>query len=162
MKYIQLIPKKKIYIILKFNYLMINIFLVIFLNKKVWSILNPIRKVSLFILSTTFWTKKKKNTYWTKEVKGIKINLKFIFNNFPVHRTGLRLVDKIIRNFFFSWVLDFLWIWWVIDTIQKFVMFWCHWGGLVVCIILTNRTFHNSYDGFILVNQILFLASLVL
>ena len=28
----------------------------------------------------------------TKEVKGIKINLDFIFNNFPVHRTGLRLV----------------------------------------------------------------------
>jgi hypothetical protein len=28
----------------------------------------------------------------TKEVKGIKINLNFIFNNFPVHRTGLRLV----------------------------------------------------------------------
>jgi hypothetical protein len=29
----------------------------------------------------------------TKEVKGIKINLDFIFNNFPVHRTGLRLVQ---------------------------------------------------------------------
>ena len=28
----------------------------------------------------------------TKEVKGIKINLDFIFNNFPVHHTGLRLV----------------------------------------------------------------------
>jgi hypothetical protein len=28
----------------------------------------------------------------TKEAKGIKINLDFIFNNFPVHRTGLRLV----------------------------------------------------------------------
>ena len=28
----------------------------------------------------------------TKEVKGIKINLDFIFNNFPVHRTSLRLV----------------------------------------------------------------------
>ena len=36
----------------------------------------------------------------TKEVKGIKINLDFIFNNFPVHRTGLRLVitNKDIRN----------------------------------------------------------------
>ena len=29
----------------------------------------------------------------TKEVKGIKINLDFIFNNFPVHCTGLRLVQ---------------------------------------------------------------------
>jgi hypothetical protein len=29
----------------------------------------------------------------TKEVKGIKINLDFIFNNFPVHCAGLRLVD---------------------------------------------------------------------
>ena len=28
----------------------------------------------------------------TKKVKGIKIKLDFIFNNFPVHRTGLRLV----------------------------------------------------------------------
>ena len=28
----------------------------------------------------------------TREVKEIKINLDFIFNNFPVHRTGLRLV----------------------------------------------------------------------
>jgi hypothetical protein len=27
-----------------------------------------------------------------KKVKGIKINLDLIFNNFPVHRTGLRLV----------------------------------------------------------------------
>jgi hypothetical protein len=27
-----------------------------------------------------------------KKVKGIKINLDFLFNNFPVHRTGLRLV----------------------------------------------------------------------
>jgi hypothetical protein len=32
----------------------------------------------------------------TKEVKGIKINLDFIFNNFPVHCTGLRLVVNII------------------------------------------------------------------
>ena len=29
----------------------------------------------------------------TKEVKRIKINIDFIFNNFPVHRTGLRLVS---------------------------------------------------------------------
>ena len=43
---------------------------------------------------------RKRTTNWfitkpcpsTKEVKGIKINLDFIFNNFPVHRTGLRLV----------------------------------------------------------------------
>ena len=27
-----------------------------------------------------------------QKVKGIKINLDFIFNNFPVHHTGLRLV----------------------------------------------------------------------
>ena len=39
---------------------MVNTFLVIFLNQKVRSILNPIRKVSLSILPTTFWTKKKK------------------------------------------------------------------------------------------------------
>ena len=35
---------------------------------------------------------KKKKIYSTKEIKGIKINLTFIFNNFSVHRTGLRLV----------------------------------------------------------------------
>ena len=27
-----------------------------------------------------------------KKIKGIKINLDFIFNNFPVHRIGLQLV----------------------------------------------------------------------
>jgi hypothetical protein len=37
----------------------------------------------------------------TKEVKGIKINLDFIFNNFSVHRTGLRLVHSIIKSCFF-------------------------------------------------------------
>ena len=42
---------------------------------------------------TTFrTTKKKKNAYLTKEVKGIKINLDLIFNNFSVHRMGLQLV----------------------------------------------------------------------
>ena len=46
--------KKKNYIILNFNYPMVNTFLVIFLNQKVESILNPIRKVSLSILPTTF------------------------------------------------------------------------------------------------------------
>ena len=46
--------QKKNYIILNFNYPMINTFLVIFLNQKVGSILNSIRKVSLSILSTTF------------------------------------------------------------------------------------------------------------
>ena len=72
---------------------MVNTFLVIFLNKKVIFILNPIRKVSLSILPITFELKKKNTqTYSTKEVKGIKINLDFIFNNFPMHRTGLRLV----------------------------------------------------------------------
>ena len=40
---------------------MVNTFLVIFLNKKVESILNQIRKVSLSILPTTFKKKKKKN-----------------------------------------------------------------------------------------------------
>ena len=70
-----------------------NTFLVIFLNQKVGFILNPIRKVSLSILPITFnfelqkRKKRKKNS--RKEVKGIKINLDFIFNNFPVHRTGL-------------------------------------------------------------------------
>ena len=59
---------------------MINIFLVIFLKQKVGFIFNPIRKVSLSILLTTFWTTKKKN------------NLDFIFNNFPVHRTDLWLI----------------------------------------------------------------------
>ena len=34
----------------------------------------------------------------TKEVKGIKINLDFIFNNFSVHRIGLRLVYHISRT----------------------------------------------------------------
>jgi hypothetical protein len=46
--------RKKNYIILNFNYPMINTFLVIFLNQKVRSILNPICKVSLSILLTTF------------------------------------------------------------------------------------------------------------
>ena len=45
---------KKKNIILNFNYPMVNNFLVIFLNQKVGSILNPIRKVSLSILPTTF------------------------------------------------------------------------------------------------------------
>ena len=90
--------QKKNYIILNFNYPMINTFLVIFLNQKVGYILNSIRKVFLSILTTTFWTTKKK-TYSTKEVKGIKINLDFIFNNFPVHRTGLRLVSLLLQEF---------------------------------------------------------------
>jgi hypothetical protein len=38
---------------------MINIFLVIFFNQKIGFILNPICKVSLSILPTTFLTKKK-------------------------------------------------------------------------------------------------------
>ena len=38
---------------------MVNIFLVIFLNQKVGSILNPIRKVFLSIIPTTFRTTKK-------------------------------------------------------------------------------------------------------
>ena len=46
--------QKKNYIILNFNYPMVNTFLVIFLNQKVGSILNPIRKISLSILPTTF------------------------------------------------------------------------------------------------------------
>ena len=46
--------KKKNYIILNFNYPMVNNFLVIFLNQKVGSILNPIHKVFLSILPTTF------------------------------------------------------------------------------------------------------------
>ena len=38
----------------KFNYPIVNIFLVNYLNQKVGSNLNPIRKVSLSILPTTF------------------------------------------------------------------------------------------------------------
>ena len=74
---------------------MVNTFLVIFLNQKVGFILNPIHNVSLLILSTIFrTTKKKKKKKSTKEVKGIKINLDFIFNNFLVHHTSLQLVVK--------------------------------------------------------------------
>ena len=46
--------QKKNYIILNFNYPLVNTFLVIFLNQKVGSILNSVRKVSLSILVTTF------------------------------------------------------------------------------------------------------------
>jgi hypothetical protein len=84
-------PKEKLYYI-NFNYPMVNTFLIIFLNQKVGSILNLIRKVSLSILPTIFSTTKKKKNKSTKDVKGIKINLDFILNNFPVHCTGLRLV----------------------------------------------------------------------
>ena len=82
-------PKEKLYYI-KFNYPMINTFLIIFLNQKVVSILNLICKVFLSILPTIFSTTKKKKK--SKDVKRIKINLDFIFKNFPVHCTGLRLV----------------------------------------------------------------------
>ena len=41
---------------------MVYTFLVIFLNLKVGSILNPIRKISLSILSKTFGTTKQKKT----------------------------------------------------------------------------------------------------
>jgi hypothetical protein len=34
------------------------------------------------------------------KVKGIKINLDFIFDNFPVHRTGLRLVYMKLEDIF--------------------------------------------------------------
>jgi hypothetical protein len=48
-------PKEKLhYIKLNFNYSRVNIFLVIFLNQKEGFILNPIRKVFLSILPTTF------------------------------------------------------------------------------------------------------------
>ena len=70
---------------------MVNTFLIIFLNQKVGSILNLICKVSLSILPTIFSTTKKKKKS-TNDVKQIKINLDFIFNNFPVHCTGLRQV----------------------------------------------------------------------
>ena len=83
--------QKKNYIILNFNYPMVNTFLIIFLNQKVRSILNLIRKVSLLILPTIFSTTKKKKK--KINVKGIKINLDFILNNFSVHCTGLRLVN---------------------------------------------------------------------
>ena len=69
--YIQFMPKKN-YFILNFNYHMVNTFLVIFLNQKVGFILNTIRKVSLSILPTTFWTKKKKKKSM-KKVKGINL-----------------------------------------------------------------------------------------
>jgi hypothetical protein len=47
-------PKEN-YIILNFNYPMINTFIVIFLNQKVGSILNTIRKVSLSIFEFKFY-----------------------------------------------------------------------------------------------------------
>jgi hypothetical protein len=46
--------QKKNYIILNFNYHMVNTLLVIFFKQKVESIQNPIRKVSLLILPKTF------------------------------------------------------------------------------------------------------------
>ena len=46
---------------------MVNTFFVIFLNQKVGSILNPIRKVFLSILPTTFWTTKKKKKKLNKK-----------------------------------------------------------------------------------------------
>ena len=46
--------KRKNYIILNFNYPIVNTFLIIFLNQKIESILNPIRKVTLPILPITF------------------------------------------------------------------------------------------------------------
>ena len=78
---------------------MVNTFLVIFLNHKVGSILNPIRKVSLLILPTTFWTTKYIYIYSTKKVKGNKINLDFIFNNFSMYRTGLRLIKINVKEY---------------------------------------------------------------
>ena len=48
--------QKKNYIILNFNYPMINTFLVIFLNQKIGSILNPIHKVSLSIFEFKFYS----------------------------------------------------------------------------------------------------------
>jgi hypothetical protein len=48
-------PKEKLQYI-KFNYPTINAFLVIFLNKKVESILNPIHKVSLSIFEFKFYS----------------------------------------------------------------------------------------------------------
>ena len=62
---------------------MVNTFIVIFLNQKVGSIINLIRK-SLYrsCLQHFELLKKKKFNPSTKEVKGIKINLDFIFNNF--------------------------------------------------------------------------------
>ena len=74
---------------------MVNTFVIIFLNQKVGFILNLICKVSLSILPTIFSTTKKKEKKSTNDVKRIKINLDFIFNNFPVHCTGLRLVTII-------------------------------------------------------------------
>ena len=50
--------------------------------------------------------KKKKKTYLTKKVKRIKINLDFIFNNFSVHRTGLRLVLNVFLEL--VWKILFL------------------------------------------------------
>jgi ABC-type histidine transport system ATPase subunit len=55
------------------------------------------KRESCFIKIETTKKEKKKKTYSMKKVKGIKINLDFIFNNFPVHHTGLRLVNNYIR-----------------------------------------------------------------
>ena len=87
--------QKKNYLILNFNYPMINTFLVIFLNQKVRSILNLIRKISFIDLAYNIssYKKEKKTHIQQTEIKGIKINLDLIFNYFPVHRTGLQLVS---------------------------------------------------------------------
>ena len=64
--------QKKNYIILNFNYPMVNTFSVIFLNQKVRFILNLNHKVSLSILPTTFWTTKKEKTKTKKKQKNKK------------------------------------------------------------------------------------------
>jgi hypothetical protein len=76
---------------------MVNTFLVIFLNQKVGPILNLIRKISFIDLAYNIlnYKKKKKKKKSTKKVKRIKINLDFIFKNFPVQRTGSQLVKSI-------------------------------------------------------------------
>ena len=92
------------YIILNFNYPILSydkyIFLVIFFNKKVRSILNLIHKIFFINFAYNISNyKKEKNTYLTKRSKRIKINLDLIFNYFSVHRTGLRLLLMIAGTF---------------------------------------------------------------
>ena len=54
--------QKKNYIILNFNYPIVNTFLIIFLNQKVGSIINSIRK-SLYRSCLQHFEKKKKNIF---------------------------------------------------------------------------------------------------
>ena len=61
--------QKKNYIILNFNYPMVNTFLVIILNQKVGSILNPIRSLFIDLVYNILNYKKKKKKKLNKRSK---------------------------------------------------------------------------------------------